>query len=64
MGTSTRASNPVYGVDTLLRKHQFHDFFIKDVEFDVSRTQFICQVADLDLCPRRLLQDMDVIVEL
>ena len=64
MGTTMRSSNPLYGVVSILRKHRIRDFHLRDFDIDASRTQFICQVNDLESCPPLLLGEMDIIIEL
>ena len=63
MGTSVRSSNPLYGLTSLLRKHRFKDFYMKGMEIDVSKMQFICQVPKLEDCPAMLLREMDILIE-
>jgi ATP-dependent Lon protease len=64
MGTTVRSSNPLYGLASLLRRHTFHDFYMRELTIDVSDIQFICQVNRLEDCPELLLREMDIIVEL
>lgn len=64
MGTTVRASNPIYGLAALLRKHTFTDFFMRTLTVDVKRTHFVCQVPRIEDCPMLLLQEMDIVVEL
>ena len=63
MGTSVRTSNPLYGLVSLLRRHAFTDYFLRDLEIDVSNIQFVCQVNSIEMCPELLLREMDIIVE-
>ena len=64
MGTSVRSSNPLYGLVSLLRRHKFKDFFMRGMEIDVRKIQFICQVDRIEDCPELLLREMDMIVEI
>ena len=64
MENSGRAGDPKNGLANLLRTHRIRDCYLRDFEIDASRTQFICQVSDFEACPRVILNEIDIIVEL
>ncbi len=64
MGASVRSSDPLYGLAALLRKHAFHDFYMRDLAIDIGYIQLACHVDRLEDCPELLLREMDIIVEL
>ena len=55
MENSGRSGDPGIGLADLLRTHKLRDRFLRDFDVDVSKTQFICQVTDIET---------DIIVEL
>ena len=64
MGTTVRSGNPLFGLASLMRRHRYTDFYMRDLTADVRSIQFICHVDRMEDCPALLLREMDLVVEL